>query len=440
MMGAMITRREFIGGSVALGIAVALGRRDVARYFGSPASTPNLRTLTSAPEGGWSWFEDPRAVAQGAYTYVGYIDSSGNVKVDVSLAGVHVATRTLHAALEIDDHDPPTLHVRTDGKLATYYSKHLGPNIYQRISNNTLTSDPTISGGFASATSLSAGFSAALSTYPSPLPLSNIDGAGPGVFLLWREHSGGVPYLWYARSNDDGDTFGSAVHLHDITYSKAAANGTGRLDMACSEHPNGSTGDATKIYHLYRESNAWKKSDGTTIAAALPMAGSDMTEVYDAGTDPLWVSDIAIGAGGNPVIAFVTWPAGDTSDARYMYARWTGAAWSVTQICAAGGYLPDAAVGGNPIEAYYAGGVILDSADPQIVYASREVSGQWEMFRYVTANGGTSFTSTQLTTSSAGKNFRPVSVRNPADVTVVWLNGTYHSYVDYSVGIKGYIP
>jgi hypothetical protein len=443
-----LTRREFLV-ATGLGLIVAGSDVTVARRLlfagggGSfPAPDDQIVSLTSAPEGGWSWFEDPRAVAHAGWTYIGY-NEGGDIKVAALNGTTLVRIVTLHAALQYDDHDTPTLHVRTDGKLAAYYSAHLGSDIYQRISTTSLDTDPDLGDGFDSETSLSSSFSAAASTYPSPVPLADIDGGGPGVFLLWREHDGGVPHLWYARSDDDGDTWSGAVHLHDITYTKAAPNGTGRLDLACSEHPNGTTGDETKIYHLYRDAAAWHLSDGTTIPTGggdLPLSGSDMTEVYDAGADPVWITDIAIDGSDNPIILFATWPSDDTDDVRHMYARWTGSVWSVSEICAGGSYVPDEQVGGNPLEVYYHGGAILDHDDPQIVYVCRETGATWELFRYVTADGGASFTETQLTSGSSSVNMRPVYVRDAGSVKVVWMYGTYHSYVNYSVGTRGLIP
>lgn len=398
--------------------------------------------LTSAPEGGWSWFEDPRGVAHGDYTYVGYIDASGNVKIDVSLAGAHVATRTLHAALEVDDHDPPTLYVRTDGKLIAWYSKHLGNAIYQRMTTNSLDSDPTISGGLGSETSLSSTLGSSQATYPSPIYLSAPDGGAAKLYLFWREHVSGTAYLWYAASTDEGSTWGASVTtLHNQTYSKIVANGSGRIDVACSLHANAG---ATKIYHLYRESAAWHLSDGTSIPTTpgdLPLDGADLTTVYTAsGTDVVWVTDLAIDTSGNPVILFARWPSNDTSDVRHMYALWDGAAWQVNEIVAGGGYIPDTVVGVNPLEEYYHGGAVLDHADPQVAYVCRPESGEWELFKYVTADGGDSFTETQITSGSSSKNIRPISIREAADVEIAWLYGTYHSYVDYSLGIKGLVP
>lgn len=427
---------------LAIVLAVVLTRLLLAATGGSGSfaapTPPTIYSLTSAPEGGRTFQGNPMAFAFGGYTYVGYLEgSAGDVKIAIFTGGALVATRTLHAAMEIDDHDNPTMYVRPDGKLHAFYSKHVGPDIYERISTSTLASDPDLSDGFGAEASLSSTFSASQSTYPSALYLSNVDGAGDAVFLFWREFVGATSHWWYA-TNDFSTGWSGVSDLHTMTYSKIESNGVDRIDMTVSEHP---ISGADTIYHLYRESAAWHKSDGTTIGGSMPFAGSDMTTVYAAsGSDLVWIADLAVTPGGDPVIAFWRYPSGGTSDIRAMYAAWTGSAWDVHEIVDTGGYIPDTAVGANPLEVYYPGGLALDHADPNIVYISREVSGQWEMFVYRTANGGATWSSTQLTSSSSEKQIRPVGVRDQDDIAMIWDFGTYHSYVDYDLGMKGLAP
>lgn len=376
------------------------------------------------------------AFTNGAYTYIFYVDDVGSTKVAIETGGAVVATRTLHATLEVDDHDNPTAYIRPDGKLHVFYSRHVGADIYERISTNTLAADPTISGGFASENSLSGTFGASASTYPSALYLSNVDGAGDSVFVFWRETGAGQEW-WYA-TNDFSTGWAGPVALHSFTYSKVESDGVGRIDMAASDHPFHD--GATKIVHLYREAAAWHETDGTTIGGSLPFGLADVTTVYSAtGSDTVWIADLAMD-GADPVIVFFRYPSDDTSDIRAMYARWDGAAWDVNEIVATGGYIPTAAVGANPLEVHYPGGLALDHGDPSIAYISREISGQWEMFKYVTADGGATWTNTQLTSGSTDKQIRPLGVRDADTIPLVWLSGTYASYVDYSLGIKALIP
>lgn len=423
---------------------------------GPYGAAPGVLALVAAPDGGgWSWFEDPRCFAHGAYTYIGS-NESGDLKVAVAFGGVLVTTITLDAGFEYDDHDTPTFYYDPiNDKLIVFSSKHLGADLYSWTSVNTLTADPDLSGGFGGAVSHMTGGSAwevgadRFITYPSPLYTNNNDGSGDDtLWVFYRCHMGGVNAEWhYNASADGGSTWsGSGVRLHDLTYSKVESDGVGALHVACSEHPNEG---AASIHHLYRESAAWRKSDGTTIGGGSPFDTSDMTTVWD-GTgagDLAWIADIALDASGDPVIVFSRYPAGtytgtglslETTDIRYMYARWTGSAWDVHEICAAGPQI--VAAGETPAGNGYIGGLSLDHDDPRIVWASRKIGSAWEVFRYVTADGGASFTSTQLTNVGSGKRMRPVGVRNQADIAAVWPAGTYTDYEDYSLGLEAVAP
>ncbi len=395
--------------------------------------------LFAAPDGGWTWFTDPRALSHNGYTYIGYINDVG----DVCVRAVEEATLTasaevvLHAALEVDDHDNPGLWIRpSDNRLVCFYSAHLAANYYKRVSTTSLDTDPTLSYGFDAEVNLDSAIGGTLYTYANPVSLNDADGDGlDSLWLFFRNHVGGSPRWYYARSDDGGSTF-APVDLHHVTYSRVVSDGIGRIDVAVATHPSGGDDpDTAKVSHLYRENAAWRGSSGSSLGAT-PIARASMTTVYDSGGDPTWIWDIAYGASGEPIIAFTVFPS-DT-DHRYWYARWNGSSWDTTEIVAGGTYLPTAGVGMAPIEEFYSGGMALDHSDPNIVYCSVGVgSDQWEMRRYVTADDGATFSGTVIATS--GKHARPASVRNHTDaIKVVWWNGTYTSYVDYDVATMGY--
>jgi hypothetical protein len=127
------------------------------------------------------------------------------------------------------------------------------------------------------------------------------------------------------------------------------------------------------------------------------------------------------------VIVYATFPTA-ASDHRYRYARWTGSAWWVdNEICTAGGPL----YAGEP---YYSGGVTVDKVDPSIVWASRKPGSQWEIYKYVTANNGTSWTETQITTGSADMQARPYCPPGKS-MRPLWWTGTYTSYTSFDTRV-----
>ena len=83
-----------------------------------------------------------------------------------------------------------------------------------------------------------------------------------------------------------------------------------------------------------------------------------------------------------------------------------GPAWQHRQVTQAGGTFPE-----DGREREYSGGIVFDHADPAVLYLSRQVRGQWEIERWRTPDGGTTWTHQALTAGSPEKNVRPVVAR-----------------------------
>jgi hypothetical protein len=395
---------------------------------GSPGTPGDSFVLTNAPDGAWTWFGEPRAIHVSGWTYFGYVDTSGNVCVRTyEHASETVGSEiVLHAALDADDHVNPTLIVRPDGKLQTFYSRHepISTDLHTRVSVNTIASDPDLSGGFASEVNLDSQLVATSYDYASPFML------GATMYLFWRSIPGGNNYNLVYSTSADGDTWSSAVPLYHNTtktnraYWKITGDGS-RIDFAVTDgSPNT---DTTHLAHFYYD-GTWRNSGGTSLGA-LPGGGfafSAFTAVHTSSNS--WVYDIGY-VGGDPVILYATYPTPFSSH-QYNYAAWDGAAWQKNDICLAGGGIDSTGV--------YSGGFALDRNDAQIVYASREVSAEYEMYRYTTADGGVNWSEDAITSGSSSKNIRPTSVLDAAaELAVIWMVGTYSGYTSFNTGIKG---
>jgi hypothetical protein len=413
-----------------------MGRRlGPAMGYHEAPSSDDWFLISSAPDGAWTWFGEPRALHSGSYTYVGYVDTSGNVCVRAVPDSTHVAGAEiiLKAAYDLDDHINPSFWVRPDGKLQAFYARH-SPNegtMRTRVSVNTVASDPTLSGGFAAEVSLDSVLMATTYDYPVPITLSS-EGT---TYMFWRSVPTGDRGTLVYSTTTDGDTWTQAQPLYvNLTktqraYWKIASNFTDRIDFAVTDgSPN--TDDPTHLAHFYYD-GAWRQSDGTSMGA-LPAGGfafADFTPVYTAGNT--WVYDISYVAG-NPVIVHPTYPT-PFSAHRYHYSSWDGAAWNIETIA-------DAGNGIDTDTRVYSGGIALNRADGQIVYASREVSGQYEMFRYTTADAGATWTVEQLTSGSSAKNIRPAAVWSAdAGFQVAWMYGTYTGWDagEFETGLRG---
>ena len=95
---------------------------------GSAPATP----IVLSEDGGWCWFESPRALIQGSRLIVGTVASGWNDaarKGDINaivhdLAAGTTSTFELHNQLELDDHDSPAFLARPDGRIVALFAKH----------------------------------------------------------------------------------------------------------------------------------------------------------------------------------------------------------------------------------------------------------------------------------------------------------------------------
>jgi hypothetical protein len=393
------------------------------------ATQPTLIDLTY---GSWCWFQDPRAVYYNGKSYI----CTANMWKEFKIAEFNHAMRRItasfvlgtSAAANSDDHISPAVLVRdNDKRLLAAYCCHDDSTMRLRISTN-----PEDASAWGDEVSLDASIGDSDYTYPHLHQLLGED--NDPIYLIYRgiNAAGGFGPFW-SVSADGGATWGSRVELFNngLThcYFKVAQAGD-RLHFAVNSHTPQT--DKANLHHFYYEAGAYYKSDGTLIEDALPLTPENTTLVHDGRTAPSygsWVWDIAVDGSGKPVIVFATFPT--TSAHKYFLARWTGLAWEEHEIpVTAGGYLYAA-------EAYYSGGVILDHSDPNTVYVSAVVSGQREIFRCVTADGGATWTTNQITTGSTYKNVRPVvPLNHQAPIDVLWLNGNYVSNSNFDQYVR----
>jgi len=388
-------------------------------------------------DGAWCFFADPRAVyyeGEHRRTYVGWLTRAGDV-----MAGFldhdtgEMRTCTVRERLEADDHANPSLLFLENGHLVIFYSAHGGPEMYCRISERPESIDAwgeertvgvNTEGRF--------GY-----TYPNPVRLAE---EGHRVYLFWR---GGNFKPNFAVSDDGCRSFGPVRTLLAGSgarpYIKFASDGRKRIWFAYTDgHPN--VEPQNGIYCAYYEGGAVHRPDGARIKTAeeLPFAPQEAHRIYDGSDGPAWIWDIALDAAERPVVVFSVCV--ELTDHRYRYAVWTGERWETHEITAAGKWFPQTPPGAVEREPYYSGGVVLDHADPSVVYLSRETGGVFEIEEWMTADRGRTWRSSPVTAGSAKNNVRPVAVRGlpPGRREVLWMNGDYIGYRDYRTRLLYY--
>ena len=378
-------------------------------------------------DGAWSWFGDPRAVTHDNRTYVGWVDHEGDIKVSsYDHANGQRVTAVLAARLNRDDHANPSIHVRADGRLVIFYSRHVGPAMHYRVS----TQPGNISSWGAPQTLPYNVPGIRGYTYPNPIRLAD-EGQ---TYLFWR---GGNYNPTYSVQQDGSEGWSPARNLmvkpNERPYAKFAESGGDTIHVAYTNaHPN--EFPSVNVYYARIRAGQIERANGQPIGslAGAPIAPEAGDPIFDQ-AEPSWVHDVAADAAGNPVIVFASFPS--PSDHRYHYARWTGAAWQVSEITAAGGSFREEL---RPAD-YYSGGLTLDHEDPSRVYLSRQSGASWQVETWTTQNGGASWTQQAVSTPPGEKNVRPVSPRGMTafggDLSVIWMRGAYPNYVDYRTSI-----
>jgi hypothetical protein len=414
----------------------------------SAVSGSDVRVLV--PDGAWTWYNDERVIVVGRVLYIASMDSRGHADVHLYRlnppAGVSATEEyVLSSWMSRDDHNGPALIRLDNGKLLAAYAKHdAEPTCYWRLADFNDRSQQLI---WTPERELALN---AKATYSNLFQLS----AERNRIYNFIRAINFNPTILY--SDDEAKSWSGPLQLIKIgtgatrPYVKFVGNGKDRIDLLYTDgHPR----DVPKnnVYHLYYSKGGFHKSDGTLIRTleevkTNPLVPADGTRIYDgsSATGRGWVWDLEYAANGSPVAAYISsFDGADGNDLRYRYARWdpAGKAWIDGQIAFAGThlYVP---------ENHYAGGISIDPADANTVYISANVSpatgkrnatGHYQIFRG-TKTGGGNWQWTQLTSDTDADNLRPIVPRDHGCKTcVIWLQGSYRSYTNYSTRIVGII-
>lgn len=392
---------------------------------------PTNPPLPSPP----SWFSDGLAIAAGwsgntesaAYyngtTYIAFVDGDGNARV----ASYEHSTDTwtlspVIASLSADVHATPSVLVRSsDHKLVVAAAQHNGAVLYIAISTNA----EDVS-AWGAATNIAATLGGTAYTYANLFQLSGESGK---IYLFYRDRPSGVTgNLAYSTSTDGGTTWTAQTTVYSVSakssYWAVSSDDTNRIDIVTTDG-SAESGDTASVYHFYYSGGNWFKSDGTQITASLPFGTTDITKIYDGATNGSARAPYdAATNGGNPVGVWAAYnSAGSGSNENYWYGSCSSGTWTVNQITDSGS-TPDA----NFAE----GGIAIDTTDTNRVFLSKKTSSVWQMYHYETANSGSSWASTQLTSDTAltvasdVNNLRPRAPRNAvAALTAVWCLGPH---------------
>ena len=439
------------------------------------ASIPSLpgNAVVIAPDGAWTWFNDERAIVHQGALFSGYVRANGTyglTRRDLTTGNTAHVTLSSAASQQQDDHNNPSLTPLPDGRLLALYSKHGGATAYYQ--RTSLVPSPATPADWGPEI---------VRTVPANNTYANTSRLSGESNTLYNFHRCINFNPTLTLSTDNGETWGTSRQLLGTgsgstrPYPRYCSNNVDRIDFIYTDgHPRDVN---NSVYHLYYNNGGLYKTDGTLVdtLASIPLdhdGGQRGSVIYPYSatawgpgdgpdnwipTGRGWTWDVHYGTGNTPVCVFqvqkdnVTGTGTGWNHDRiyYYYARWTGTAWQRRFI----------AHGGRPLYANeddYGGGMCLDPEDPRIVYFSSNAanpfalgdidnvplrpSDRYEIWRGFTADGGLTFTWTPITQNSAADNLRPiVPPAHGRDELLLWFNGTYTTYTNYSTRVLGRI-
>lgn len=387
------------------------------------------RSLT---DGAWSYFGDPRAVYAKGSTYLGWITSGGHEQIGRLDSKGHFSKVTIDF-MGHDDHNNPSLYMRTDGRLVAFYTAHTATYIPRSRVHKMfyrIASKPYSISSWGSIHTISANTPPAPGngdrgfTYPNPVRMGN------RVWLFWRGGS------WWPTMSYTSDFVHWSKPRNVVSatpgqrpYTKVAGDGSTAYLAFTEAHPGRVK---TSIYFLKitaggRVLSASGRQLGT-IDHPVSYKAADRIYHYRSDHGRSWIMDVAVGTDGNPVVVYFRRDPniGD----QYHYARWNGDRWVDRPIVAAGG---------TPLHksSFYQSGATLDHEDPTTVYLSRKrtSNGHFEVEIWTTPDEGRTWGTVEVTKNSPSNNWRPVSPRGSDGYKVFFFQGSYLNFRNYNTDV-----
>lgn len=427
------------GGDIACFAVLDVGTTDhralwdaYMSFLYGPASTADI----DSPLGSWAptMMNTALYTSSNGCTNFGGGDNVGKQRVWQynHATGALVGTEVYDAGAQESHRVPVLLRRASDGRLLTFYS--YGTNLGEIAYHISTNPDDATSWGARQTIAHGLG-SYYASYYLQPFQL--LGETDSPIYLFFKSYvspSASDFDQYYVKSTDGGVTWGSPVKVIDGNgqrpYLVVTKNGNARFDFIINRgHPNEVTAGTNGIYHAYYTGGSYYKTDGTLIGST-SFTVEDATQVYSGSAGQSFPLDIAI-VSGQPVVLY-QYSVG-RNDLRYRYGKWNGSAWVNTEFLASAPFSVN-------FDLWFAGGYGCLSADGLSAYVGRKVSGQIEQWKYTTADGGSSFSGSALTSDSPymALNCR-VPRDNGGDIEVLYYYGARAGALDnFKTRIQSY--
>ena len=406
-----------------------------------------------APEGAWCWFADPRAVHyenEGQTinsTYVGYIDTHGNIKaMQYDFLRQERKEVLIRSYFQPDDHNNPTFLILPDERIMVFYSRHTDePCFYYRVTREK--------GDLATLGEEKAIATADNTTYPSPFILSDDP---EHIYLCWRgiNWHPTIARLSLPDAEDNVEmTWGPYQMVQSSgarPYAKYFSNGKDQIMLAYTAgHPDNEYPNPVYFNTVDIHTMQLKDVAGRTLANIEDGAFNvDKTDGYadqypativDRTADKRdWLWQVAVTEEGAPAI-LLTKISEDKTSHDYYLSEWNGTEWVQTFLANGGGAFHQTA----GLEECYSAGMAMAPHDPHEIYASLPVGGlhgmKYEIFKIAIGEDG-EVAKEQVTSNSSLNNVRPYVIPGAEDspLKLVWMHGNYYDWIVSSAHPEGY--
>ncbi|WP_298530582.1 glycoside hydrolase family 88 protein [uncultured Algibacter sp.] len=407
---------------------------------------------TFMKDGGWCWYQDPRAIiSNGKLLISGLSGQSGDVRLGVyDLENEkNDSALVLHEKFQRDDHDVPALYQRPDKSVLAVWAKHGDEKIHHY---NISTSNDYLKWGIPKQYHHEYNDTRGV-TYTNLYYLKNEN-------RLYNFFRSGLTFNpSFITSEDYGKTWGNSTHFitSDIggrqrPYARYSQIDENTIGVSYTDgHPRNY---GNNLFYVEYKNNAFYKVDGTKIKdiSKGSLRASEGEKLYSgSGTkeksiinesvpNSAWTCAMAKDANDNPHVGYSLYL--NDKDHRYRIASWDGEKWNDREIAYAGKYL-------YKVESSYTGLMAFDPDNPTKVYISTDVNpstgedlgGVHEIYEAtITSNDDINTIKWKAITSNSNyRNIRPIIVTDEGYKVLLWLNGPWHSYVDYSSDVQGVI-
>ena len=214
-------------------------------------------------EGGWCWFQDPRAIVRGDHLLMGSVQGNGG---GAALVGVYdlvgrksLGSVVLNPNFGRDDHNSPVFYLRPDGRVLAVYALHGKEKVhYYRVSDRESPlnwgEERTYEHDYPTA-----GTVTYMNLYALP--------AEGRLYNFFR----GIGYNpSFITSQDEGETWGEPTHLikselpgRHRPYARYTSNGIDSVHVSFTDgHPDRY---GNNIYYAAFRDGKFLRADGTTI-------------------------------------------------------------------------------------------------------------------------------------------------------------------------------